>query len=114
MGAVAHGVGNALLEEVVYNEDGQPLTATFMDYLLPTSVEVPQVEIAHQEHLSPLNPLGVKGCGEGGTVSAPPAIANSIVDAMLPLRIELNESPMTPERIRRAILEARERGSSER
>jgi carbon-monoxide dehydrogenase large subunit len=112
MGAVAHGVGNALLEEVIYNEDGQPLTGTFMDYLLPTSTDVPDIEIGHQEYLSPLNPLGVKGCGEGGTVSAPPAIANSIVDAMLPLRVELNETPMTPERVRRAIVEARRRTSS--
>lgn len=58
MGAVAHGVGNALLEELVYNEDGQPLTGTFMDYLMPTSEDVPNVEIGHQEYLSPLNPLG--------------------------------------------------------
>lgn len=108
MGAVAHGVGNAFLEEMIYNEDGQPVTGTFMDYLLPTSSEAPSVRIAHQEYLSPLNPLGVKGVGEGGTVSAPPAIANSIVDAMLPLRIELNETPMTPERVRRAIVDARE------
>ena len=114
MGAVAHGVGNALLEEVVYNEDGQPLTGTFMDYLIPTSAEVPSIEIGHQEYLSPLNPLGAKGCGEGGTVSAAPAIANSIVDAMLPLRIELNETPVTPERVRRAILDATAAGASDR
>jgi carbon-monoxide dehydrogenase large subunit len=114
MGAVAHGVGNAFLEEVIYNEDGQPLTGTFMDYLLPTSAEVPNMQIGHQEYLSPLNPLGAKGCGEGGTVSAPPAIANSIADAMRPLRVELNETPLTPERVRRAILEAQERAGSER
>jgi carbon-monoxide dehydrogenase large subunit len=83
-----------------------------MDYLLPTSSEVPSIRIGHQEYLSPLNPLGAKGVGEGGTVSAPPAIANSIVDAMMPLRIELNETPMTPERVRKAILEARKRASS--
>jgi carbon-monoxide dehydrogenase large subunit len=109
MGAVAHGVGNAFLEEAVYSEDGQPLTGTFMDYLVPTSAEVPNIQIGHQEYLSPLNPLGAKGCGEGGTVSAPPAIANSIVDAMQPLKIELNETPLTPERVRRAIIDARER-----
>jgi aerobic carbon-monoxide dehydrogenase large subunit len=112
MGAVAHGVGNALLEEMIYNEDGQPVTATFMDYLLPTAVEAPSIRIGHQEYLSPLNPLGAKGVGEGGTVSAPPALANSIVDAMMPLRIELNETPMTPERVRKAIVAARERQDS--
>ena len=108
VGGVAHGVGNALYEEVVFNEDGQPLTGTFMDYLLPSSHEVPNVEVGHQEFPSTLNPLGVKGVGEGGTTSAPAALANAIVDAMEPLAIQLNEMPMTPDRVFAAIRRAKE------
>jgi carbon-monoxide dehydrogenase large subunit len=107
-GGVAHGVGIALLEEAVFNEEGQPLTGTFMDYLLPTAMESPPVEIEHQEFASPLNPLGAKGCGEGGTVAAPAAVANAICDALKPLPVKLNEMPMTPERVFRAIQKAKE------
>ncbi len=111
-GGVAHGVGNALLEEFLYDEDCQPLNGTFVDYLLPTACDVPAVTVAHQEdYPSPLNPIGVKGAGEGATASAPAAIANAIVDALRPLEIELNELPITPARLRRQILAARERSS---
>lgn len=110
-GGVIHGVGLALFEEAVFNEDGQPLTGTFMDYLLPTSMESPPIEAAHQEYPSLLNPLGAKGVGEGGTVSAPAAVANAICDALSPLRIRLTEMPMTPDRVYRAIQEAKEAAS---
>lgn len=112
MGGVAHGVGNAFYEEVPFNEDAQPLASTFMDYLLPTAMEVPSVEIEHQEFVSPLNPIGVKGCGEGGSVSPPAAVANSIVDALYPLDVRLNEFPMTPDRVYHAILDAKARAQS--
>jgi carbon-monoxide dehydrogenase large subunit len=101
-GGVAHGIGSALFEESLYDEDCQLLTGSYMDYLLPTAVEVPPIDVGHQECLSELNPFGIKGCGEGGAVSPPAAIANAIADAFRPRRVELNRVPMRPE----AVLEA--------
>ena len=98
-GGVAHGIGNALLEEAVYDDDGQLLSGTLIDYLLPTAADVPDIEVIHRTHPTPLNPLGVKGTGEGSTASAPGAITNAIVDALRPLRIEINEFPITPQRL---------------
>jgi carbon-monoxide dehydrogenase large subunit len=113
-GGVAHGVGNALLEEFIYDEDCQPINGTFVDYLLPSACDVPAVTVSHQEdYPSPLNPIGVKGAGEGATASAPAAIANAIVDALRPLEIDIVELPITPARLRRLIQEARERASGE-
>lgn len=102
-GGVAHGIGNALLEEVIYDESGQLLNASFMDYLLPTAADVPSITVEHETHLSPLNPLGIKGAGEGGAVSPPAAIANAIIDALRPLEIEITEMPMSPARVWRSI-----------
>lgn len=98
-GGVAHGIGNALLEEAVYDEDGQLLSGTLIDYLLPTAVDVPDIQVIHRPHPTPLNTLGVKGAGEGSTASAPGAIANAVVDALRPLRVEINELPITPQRL---------------
>ena len=109
-GGVAHGIGNALLEEVIYDESGQLLNASFMDYLLPTAADVPPIRVEHDPHLSPLNPLGIKGAGEGGAVSPPAAIANAIADALRPLEVEITEMPMTPARIWRAIRAAKSNG----
>jgi CO/xanthine dehydrogenase Mo-binding subunit len=81
MGAVALGLGGALLEEVVHDEAGQPLTGTYMDYLLPTSTDVPPMAIDHLETPSPLNPLGLKGVGESGTLPVPAVIASAVEDA---------------------------------
>jgi carbon-monoxide dehydrogenase large subunit len=106
-GGIAHGVGNALLEEAIYNEDGQLLTSTYMDYLLPTSAEMPDIKVAHENHLSEKNPLGVKGVGEGGAVSAPAAIANAIVDAFRPLKVRIDRAPVTPESVLQAIRAAK-------
>src|SRR4029453_19156650 len=77
-GGVAQGVGGALLEEMVYDADGQLLTGTLMDYLVPTSMELPDIESVHRESPSPRNPLGIKGLGEGGAISPPAAIANAV------------------------------------
>ncbi len=110
-GGVVHGIGNALMEEVLYDAEGQPLTGSFMDYLLPTCADVPPLEVGHQECLSTLNPLGVKGCGEGGVASPPGAIANAITDALYPLALEITELPVTPERLVRLIQEAKRRGA---
>ena len=94
-GGVAHGLGNALLEEIRYGDDGQPLTTTFMDYLLPTASDMPRIHVIHRSHPTPLNPLGVKGTGEGATSSTPAAIANAIADALKDLDIEVTEMPIT-------------------
>ena len=106
-GGVAHGIGNALLEEARYDDDGQFLTGTFLDYLLPTAMDIPRMNILHRPHPTPLNPLGVKGAGEGATSSAPAAVINAIVDAVRPLNIQVTEMPLTPGRLVELIAEAR-------
>ncbi len=103
MGGIAHGIGNGLLEEVAYGPDGQLLSGSFMDYLLPTAVEVPPLEVHHRCHLSQLNPFGIKGCGEGGAVPPPAAIAAAVADALRPLEVPVDRVPLHPERLWRAI-----------
>jgi CO/xanthine dehydrogenase Mo-binding subunit len=96
-GGAAQGIGGALLEEFVYDAEGQPLAASFMDYLMPTASEMPEVEILVTEDApSPLNPLGVKGAGEGGTAAVGAAIANAVSDA---LGVEVNRLPLSPDRV---------------
>ncbi len=95
-GGLAHGLGAALLEEHRYDEDGNLMTATFLDYLPPTATELPRIVTAHLESPSPLTPLGAKGLGEGNTMSAPAAIANAVADA---LGVDSIELPATPQRI---------------
>ncbi|MDE0028809.1 MAG: xanthine dehydrogenase family protein molybdopterin-binding subunit [Deltaproteobacteria bacterium] len=99
-GGVAQGIGGALYEEFVYDDLGQLLTGTFLDYLMPTCGEVPAIKQVHLETPSPLNPLGLKGIGEGGAIAPPVAVANAVVDALRPIaRIEISETPVTPERV---------------
>jgi 2-furoyl-CoA dehydrogenase large subunit len=95
-GDFAHGVGAALYERIVYDEDGNLLTGTFMDYLCPTAPEIPRLQIAHRETPSPYTPLGAKGIGEGNTMTVPAAIANAVADA---LGIEHVELPLTQGRV---------------
>jgi CO/xanthine dehydrogenase Mo-binding subunit len=96
-GGFAQGIGGALLEEFSFDANGQPLSASFMDYLLPTSEEVPDVELLLTEDApSPLNPLGVKGAGEGGTAAVGAAIANAVSDA---LGSEVTRLPLSPQRV---------------
>ncbi|MFQ6011563.1 MAG: xanthine dehydrogenase family protein molybdopterin-binding subunit, partial [Nitrososphaerales archaeon] len=109
VGGVAHGVGNALLEEIVYGSDGQILTSTFMDYLLPSAMEMPSMTMDSIETPSPLNPLGVKGVGESGTIGAIPAIVNAVDDALTHLGVNIPAIPLTPERIWGAIRKAKEK-----
>jgi 2-furoyl-CoA dehydrogenase large subunit len=94
MGGIAHGIGAALFEEFAYNEDGQLITQSFMDYLLPSSHEVPAIEIVHHVTPSPHTVLGQKGSGESGYLGAPAAIANGINDALRPLGIKANSLPI--------------------
>ncbi|MBM4763653.1 xanthine dehydrogenase family protein molybdopterin-binding subunit [Bacillus sp. B15-48] len=105
-GGVAQGIGAALYEEIVYNDNGQLLTGTFMDYLIPTSIEVPDVEIGEEPYLSTRNPMGVKGVGEGGTIGPPAAIANAVRDALKPLVIKDIELPLSPNKVFNLIKEA--------
>jgi CO/xanthine dehydrogenase Mo-binding subunit len=98
-GGIAQGIGLALYEEVKYGPDGQNLTATFNDYLLPTSTEVPTIDVYHHETPSPFTAYGVKGGGEGGRMVAPAAVTSAVEDALKPFGIKINEMPMTPEKI---------------
>jgi len=105
-GGVAQGVGGALYEEMVYDESGQLLTGTLMDYLVPTAMELPPIETVHLEFPSSRNPLGVKGLGEGGAISPPAAIANAVDDALAPYGVRITATPASPARIL-ALIEPR-------
>jgi carbon-monoxide dehydrogenase large subunit len=81
---------------MVYNEEGQLLTGSFMDYAMPIAAELPFIETVHLEFPSPRNPLGAKGLGEGGAISPPPAIANAIEDALAPFGVRITSTPVRP------------------
>ena len=102
-GAIAQGIGGALLEEVVYDEQGQLLNASFADYLLPTASDIPPVRIFHVQTPSPLNELGIKGLGEGGVAGPPAVIANAVCDALWPVSFEINRTPIRPAEILVAV-----------
>jgi carbon-monoxide dehydrogenase large subunit len=106
MGSVAQGIGNALLEEIVYGETGDILTATLADYLPPTAADIPPIEIRHLVTESDATITKAKGLGEGGAIGAPAAVVNAINDALVPFGVEINEFPASPRRIRRLIREA--------
>lgn len=105
-GGVAQGIGGALYERIVYDASGQPLTATFADFLMPTAMEVPDIEVGHLETPSPLNPLGVKGVGEAGAIPGPAVVAEAIEDALAPFGVRIREIPLDPARLRRLIDDA--------
>jgi carbon-monoxide dehydrogenase large subunit len=107
-GSVAQGLGQALYEAIVYSENGQPLTQSFLDYVLPRATQLPTIETARCETPSPINPLGVKGIGEAGTTAAPPAIVNAVLEALRPLGVRHLDMPLTPERIWRALRAAQQ------
>ena len=99
-GALAQGIGEALGERLVYDEAGQLLTGTLMDYALPAAADLPSFDIGHRETPSPLTPGGYKGMGEGGTIGAPAAIANAVADAVAPLGVAVTALPILPEHLR--------------
>jgi len=110
LGGVAQGLGGALLEELAYGEDGQLLSTTFMDYLLPSSMEMPPIEVhIFENDPTPLNPLGVKGAGEGGSAAIGGAIANAVSDALSPLGIEITSLPLSPGKLLDLISQARKK-----
>jgi carbon-monoxide dehydrogenase large subunit len=106
VGGVAQGLGTALYEEIPYDENGQPLASTFLDYMIPGATEVPDVRVLHMETPSPHTRFGIKGMGEGGAIAPPAVVMNAINDALKPLGAELGETPATPDRILRAIIAA--------
>jgi carbon-monoxide dehydrogenase large subunit len=106
-GGAVHAIGQALYEQIVYDDDGQLVTGTFVDYGLPTAAEVPTFETDRTETRSPTNSLGVKGVGEAATIAASPAIVNSVIDALRPLGITYLDMPLTPLRVWQAIQDAR-------
>jgi len=108
-GGVAQGIGAALYEEVVYDDEGQINTASLVDYLVPTACEIPPMQVVHLELESPTTLGGFRGMGEGGTIGSPAAVANAVSDALSPLGIEINELPVTPERLFRLIEAAQAR-----
>ncbi|HVL34245.1 MAG TPA: xanthine dehydrogenase family protein molybdopterin-binding subunit [Burkholderiales bacterium] len=105
-GGIAQGIGTALYEEIPYDASGQPLATTLADYLLPGAPEIPAIKIGHLSTPSPHTEYGMKGMGEGGAISPPAAIANAIRDALLGIGGEINETPMTPRRVRAAVARA--------
>ena len=106
-GAVAQGIGNALYEDLVYDAGGQPLTTTFMDYIIPGTLEIPPVDVIHLETPPAVSVTGFKGMAEGGTIGSTAAVANAIADALAPLGIEIRELPVTPDRLYRLLKEKR-------
>ena len=109
VGGAVQGIGGALLEEINYDPEGQLLTTLLSDYMLPTACEMPHVQLIHQHSPSPLNPLGVKGVGEGGPIGPPAAIANAVADALRPFKVAFDRTPITPQRIDAAIRSASRR-----
>ncbi len=104
VGGTIQGIGGALQEAIAYDAEGQLLSGTFMDYAMPIATDFPGIELVHQEIPSPLNPLGVKGLGEGGAISPPVTLANAVCDALAPFGLELNSTPIRPEKLLFEIL----------
>lgn len=104
-GGIVNGIGNALYEEVIYDKQGQLLTSTLMDYLVPSSLESPEMTLGHIETPSPLNPLGAKGAGESGTIPVPAVIQSAVEDALRPWNVKVGEIPVKPTYIRTLLKE---------
>ena len=105
-GSVVHGIGNALFEWMGYDDNGQPITTTFADYLLPTATELPHIELLTHETLSPLNPMGMKGVGEVGVIPVTATIVSAIEHALAPFAVHIQETPITPVRLLELLLQA--------
>jgi aerobic carbon-monoxide dehydrogenase large subunit len=103
VGGVAQGLGGALMENLVYDADGQLLSSTLLDYALPTARDTPNVEMVHLEIPTPLNPLGIKGLGEGGAVGAHAAVANAVADALHSVQVKVLSTPLSPGSVRAAL-----------
>jgi len=106
-GGTAQGIGQALFEEVVYDESGQLVSGSLMDYAIPRAGMLPTFEVANTVTLTPINPLGAKGIGESGAIAGNSCIANAVVDALRPFGVKVIELPLKPERVWRAIQNAK-------
>ena len=106
LGGAAQGIGTALLEEMRFDANGQPLASTLADYMLPAATDVPHIAIHHIETPSPNTEYGIKGVGEGGAIAPPAAIFNAVNDALRGLGVELSETPLTPHRLLAALAAA--------
>jgi carbon-monoxide dehydrogenase large subunit len=102
-GAITQGIGGALLEHLIYSDEGQPLTTTYMDYLVPTFTDVPPIDVISIETPSPFTVGGIKGMGEGGQIAAPAAVANAVADALAPFGARVDRLPLTPDYVLRMI-----------
>jgi aerobic carbon-monoxide dehydrogenase large subunit len=102
-GGVAQGIGGAFYERLHFDEGGQLINASFMDFLMPTAMEIPRIEVAHMETPSPLNPLGIKGVGEAGTIPVAALVAEAMEDALAPFGVRIQEMPLSPSRVRELI-----------
>ncbi len=112
-GGVAQGLGNAFYEQLVYDETGQLLNASFMDYLIPTATDVPTIHVGHEETPSPLNPLGVKGAGEAGAIPVGPLFAQAVEDALGISGLEILEIPLSPSRLWEIVGASIQRGADQ-
>jgi CO/xanthine dehydrogenase Mo-binding subunit len=108
-GGVAQGIGNAYYEQLVYDDNGQLLSGSFMDFLLPTSLDVPRVDVGHEETVSPLNELGTKGAGEAGAIPVGALFAQAVENALAIPGLEILEIPLKPSRLWEIAMEARTR-----
>jgi carbon-monoxide dehydrogenase large subunit len=106
-GGIAQGVGQALWEHGVYNDDGQLLSATMMDYAMPRADQLPPYDTDRTVTPSPVNPLGVKGAGETGTIASTPTVVNAVIDALAPLGVTHIDMPLTAERVWNAVKAAK-------
>jgi carbon-monoxide dehydrogenase large subunit len=102
-GGIAQGAAQAFIEEVVYDADGNPLTASFADYPFLSATEVPSFELAEMQTLTTYNPLGVKGIGEAGSIGATPAVQNAVIDALSHLGVRHIDMPTSPQRVWQAL-----------
>jgi carbon-monoxide dehydrogenase large subunit len=112
-GGIAQGAAQALFEEMVHDRDGNPVTASLLDYAVPTANELPAFETARTVTPSPNNPLGAKGIGESGTIGSTPAVQNAVIDALAHLGVRHLDMPLTPERVWRATRPSPLPGSAE-
>jgi carbon-monoxide dehydrogenase large subunit len=106
-GGIAQGAAQAIVEEVIYDEDGNPMTATLADYAIITAAELPSFELVGMQTPAAVNPLGAKGIGEAGTIGATPAVQNSVIDAVAHLGVRHIDMPTTPQRVWEAIENAK-------
>lgn len=107
IGGIAHGIASTLFEDVQYDDTGQPLACSLMDYLLPVATDLPSIEISHVENLSTRNPQGIKGVGESGVIAVPAVIVSAVEDALRPYGVKITSFPLSPERLFQLIQNSR-------